>query len=160
MSNCVNFPSGLNEITSSKTMVFLVVLNPIDIACEITDNVYNTINFSGTFLGDENTKTKSNMESCIDDMIVDQIKKEHTHNYYFPDLEMDDDLGIFTQSLPLLSTTLIGTSNRAYEYSDGTFWICDKNNLNEHGNNLYNTLKDFYMDSDSEIKILTFLEDK
>lgn len=158
MNNCIIFPTKYKEIKNFKTVVYLIALNPIEIACELENKISSGISLDGIFIGDDSICTEDKLESDLDDVISDQMKKEYCHNYYFPFGEIDAEMNIITNSIPLLSSTLIGESC-GYEKKDGSYWIAKFENLDDIGKNLVEAMKLIYTQPDIEIKLLTFIEE-
>ena len=158
MNNCVIFPTKYKQIVNFKTLVYLVVLNPIEIACELENKITTNISLNGEFVGDDSICIDNKLESNLDEMISDQIKKKYCRNYYFPYDEIDSEMNIMTTSIPLLSSMLIGESY-GYEKQDGSYWIAKFENIDDMGKNLIDAIKLIYTQSDIEIKLLTFIEE-
>jgi len=138
----VFFPNeNIRVLDTGKTFVYLVAID-----CENTKDFSTiSINNDGVYCGNDildvilhshaPTETVP-MEEAIESITFNENAKEETNDK------------------SLISSVLLGWSESSYYYNGTQPWICEFNNLTEHGRRLYFSLKKLH--NDKEIKILTF----
>ena len=140
----VNFPHlsnrNMKSVDSGKTLIFLVAFD--DNNCNLQ------LPLVGNFCGDDVTPRPSlNTKNKSIESIITELTEEEGFNrdYFFNNKE----------SIPVISSILLGWSKYSYEYNDRIdSWCCTFRELTNEGRKLYYSMKKLH--NDSEIRILTF----
>lgn len=129
----VNFPvKGVKPLDVGKTYIYIVAIDVTNDTCLSN----TTVCPNGHYCGSDLDIDWSNNSLNIDEKVKELSHDERNIEKYF------------------VSSVLVGWSDMTYYKDNSSPWLCHYDNLTEHGQRLYFSLKKLHYDKD--IKILTF----
>jgi hypothetical protein len=158
-SGYIDFPIDnpkINSIDTGKTLVYLVVFDPIK--RKYKDSKMENINlFSpGVFVSDDvMTRPPIKLNNTTLDSLIESDKEQQEYDsLYFPHFESKEELKR-QMSINLVTAICIGWSNFSFELKNSIrFWNASFCNLTPEGRNLYYSIKKLH--NNKEVRILTF----
>lgn len=157
-SGYINFPIDnpkINAIDTGKTLVYIVVFDPIKNG---KDSKMDNLNlFSpGVFVSDDViSRPPIKIDNTNLDAFIDSDKEQQEYDLlYFPHLESEEALKR-QMSINLVSAICVGWSNLSFELKRSIrFWNASFRDLTPEGRNLYYSIKKLH--NNKEVRILTF----
>jgi len=155
----VHFPMGspkVNSIDTGKTIVYLVVFDPVK--SQNGDSRLDNVNLfcPGVFVSDDvmaRPPVKIGNEK-LDDFLLAQKEQDDYDSLYFPNFNSEEELRR-QMSINLISAICIGWCNFTFEYKNSIrFWNGSFRDLTPEGKNLYYSIKKLH--NNKEVRILTF----
>jgi len=96
-------------------------------------------------------------DASLDELVQNGLEDNMYNSLYFPELLNQDMMPEWIQSIPLLSSMIIGNYKEVFLNKDNTLYKFDYFDLNREGKKLYNQLYEIY--PEKEIRILTLIKD-
>lgn len=118
------------------------------------------LNLYGFYLVGDDMLTKSPItddKGDIDTFIQSGLEDNMYNSLYFPELLNPQMMPEWVQSIPLMSSTILGNYKEVFLKDNGDLYKFDYFDLNRNGKKLYNQLYEIY--PDKEIRILTMIKD-